>query len=158
MDAIELLIHDHRRFEALYDAYERSRPVATDAEKRALVDRMIQGLTAHAFIEETIFYPAARQAAPQTTDHILESIEEHHVAAWLLAELRDLDPQEEMYDAKVAVLIEQMRHHQEEEEQDWFPQVRAALGTQRREDLGGRMQAARDEAPADPLDVPSARA
>ncbi|MEV4415804.1 hemerythrin domain-containing protein [Catellatospora sp. NPDC049609] len=157
MDAIELLIHDHRRFEALYDAYERSRPTATDMEKRALVDRMIEGLTAHAFIEETIFYPAARQAVPQTTDHILESVEEHHVAAWLLSELRDLEPEDEKFDAKVAVLIEQMRHHQEEEEQDWFPEVRAAMGAHRLDELGQRMQAARDEAPADPLGVPSAR-
>jgi hypothetical protein len=37
--------------------------------------------------EETLFYPAARKAAPDTADHVLESIEEHHVVVWTLSEL-----------------------------------------------------------------------
>jgi hemerythrin superfamily protein len=82
---------------------------------------MIKELTTHAFIEETIFYPAAREAVPETQEHVLESVEEHHVVAWLLSELRRLDPGEETFNAKVTVLIENVRHHVEEEEKDWFP-------------------------------------
>ena len=62
---------------------------------------------------------------------MLESVEEHHVVAWLLSELRTLDPADETFDAKVTVLIENVRHHVEEEEQEWFPEVRKALGRNR---------------------------
>ena len=118
---------------------------------------MIKELTAHAFIEETIFYPAARDGVPETTDHVLESVEEHHVVAWLLSELKNLDPSDETFDAKVTVLIENVEHHADEEENEWFPEVRKALGRNRLVELGERMQAARPKAPADPLSLMSAR-
>jgi len=37
---------------------------------------------------------------------VVESVEEHHVVAWLLSELSHLSPKEETFDAKVTVLIE----------------------------------------------------
>ena len=130
----------------------------TPAAKRALVGKIVNELTTHAFIEETIFYPAARAGAPDTTDHVLESVEEHHVVAWLLSELTKLDPSDERYDAKVTVLIENVEHHVEEEESEWFPQVRKALGRKRLVELGEQMAAAKADAPADPLALMSAKA
>jgi hypothetical protein len=41
----------------------------------------------------------------------VESVEEHHVVAWLCSELKDLDPGDETFDAKVTVLIENVEHH-----------------------------------------------
>ncbi|GAA3159963.1 hypothetical protein GCM10020001_100080 [Nonomuraea salmonea] len=58
---------------------------------------------------------------PDTDDHVLESVEEHHVVVWMLSELKKLDPADEHYDAKMTVLMENVRHHVEEEEQEWFP-------------------------------------
>lgn len=121
-----------------------------------LVDQIITELTTHAFIEETIFYPAARREVPDTTDHVLESVEEHHVVVWLLSELQNLSPADETFDAKVTVLIENVRHHVEEEEKEWFPLVRKALGRKRLVELGEQMTAARPEAPSSPLAVKSA--
>ena len=119
---------------------------------------VIQELTTHTYIEETIFYPAARNGAPDTTDHVLESVEEHHVVIWLLSELGGLDPADESYDAKMRVLMENVRHHVEEEEQDWFPKVREAMGRKVLQELGEQMEQAKKEAPSDPLKVGSARA
>ena len=59
---------------------------------------------------------------------MLEAIEEHHIVKWVLSELESLSPQDERYDAKVTVLIENVRHHVEEEEKEFFPAVRKALG------------------------------
>ena len=80
MDAITLLKEDHKTVEGLFTKFEQAGDRAVKA-KRQLVDQMIKELTTHAYIEETLFYPAARKAVPDTTDHVLESIEEHHVVA-----------------------------------------------------------------------------
>ncbi len=154
-DAIVLLKDDHKTVEKLFKEFEQAGGRA-HVTKRRLVDSVISELTTHAYIEETIFYPAAREAVPQTTDHVLESVEEHHVVMWMLSELSKLAPEAENFDAKVTVLIENVRHHVKEEEQDWFPQVRAAMGRKQLQELGARMAEAKADAPSDPLAVGSA--
>jgi hemerythrin superfamily protein len=156
VDAIVLLKNDHKTVEKLFKQFEKAGEKAHKT-KRKLVDQMIEELTAHAYIEEEIFYPAAREAAPDTGDHVLESIEEHHVVVWMLSELVGMDPSEERFDAKVTVLTENVRHHVEEEEQEWFPEVRKAMGRKRLQELGEQMARAKTDAPRDPLAVSSAR-
>jgi hemerythrin superfamily protein len=158
VDGIVLLKDDHKTVNQLFKQFEKGKESASPAAKRNLVDQMIKELTTHAYIEETVFYPEARQAVPETKDHVLESVEEHHVVAWLLAELRNLDASDETFDAKVTVLIENVRHHVEEEEQEFFPEVRKALGRKRLVEIGERLEAAKPDAPADPMQLSSARA
>jgi len=154
-DAIVLLKQDHKTVEQLFRKFEQAGDKAF-ATKRGLVGSIIKELTTHAYIEETIFYPEARKAAPETEDHVLESVEEHHVVVWMLSELAKLEPDAENFDAKVTVLIENVRHHVEEEEQDWFPEVRKAMGRKRLQELGARMADAKPDAPSDPLALQSA--
>jgi hemerythrin superfamily protein len=158
VDAIVLLKEDHKKVNGLFKEFEKGKEDADAATKRRLVDQMIKELTTHAYIEETIFYPEARAAVPETEDHVLESVEEHHVVAWLLKELQNLDPKDETFTAKVTVLIENVRHHVEEEEKEWFPEVRKAMGRNRLAELGEQMDAARSDAPADPMQLASAKA
>ncbi|MGH3258821.1 MAG: hemerythrin domain-containing protein [Streptosporangiaceae bacterium] len=157
MDAIVLLKDDHKTVEKLFRGFEKAGDRAVKT-KRRLVEQMIRELTVHAYIEEQLFYPAARAAAPETANHVLESIEEHHVVVWLLSELAGMDPADERFTAKVTVLIENVRHHVEEEEQDWFPQVRKAMSRKVLQQLGEDMAAAKTTAPADPLSNLSAGA
>jgi hemerythrin superfamily protein len=156
MDAIVLLKDDHKTVEKLFKQFEKAGERAYK-EKQHLVEQIIRELTTHAYIEEEIFYPAARQEVPETKDHVLESVEEHHVVVWMLSELKNLDPKDERYDAKVTVLIENVRHHVEEEEQEWFPQVREAMGRKKLQELGEQMEKAKAQAPGDPLAVMSAK-
>ncbi|MGW0969911.1 hemerythrin domain-containing protein [Streptomyces sp. NPDC002516] len=155
MDGIVLLKEDHKTVEKLFKQFEKAGDNA-HAEKRKIADQVIEELIAHTWIEEQIFYPAAREAAPDTKDHVLESVEEHHVVLWILSELKDLDPADERFDAKMTVLIENVRHHVEEEEKEWFPEVRKAMGRNRLTELGEEMQEAKQKSPDDPLAVPSA--
>lgn len=157
MDAIVGLKDDHKTVAALFRQFEKAKD-ATPATKKKIVDQIIEELTVHAYIEEKYFYPAARKAAPDTEDHVLESVEEHHIVLWMLSELASLNPADEHYDPKVRVLIENVRHHVEEEEKDWFPKVRAAMGRTALIELGEIMQAAKPDAPRDPLKLPSATA
>ncbi|SDW66856.1 Hemerythrin HHE cation binding domain-containing protein [Amycolatopsis xylanica] len=154
-DAIVLLKEDHKTVEKLFKRFEKSED---SGEKREIADSIIEELTVHAHIEEEIFYPAAREAAPDTKDHVLESVEEHHVVVWMLSELAGMSPEDERFDAKVTVLIENVRHHVEEEEDEWFPEVRKAMGRKALQELGARMIEAKADAPRDPLKLPSARA
>ncbi|CAM5314104.1 hemerythrin domain-containing protein [Streptomyces avidinii] len=155
MDAIVLLRDDHKTVEKLFKQFEKTGDEDTD-ERRRIADQVVEELTVHAWIEEQIFYPAAREAAPDTTDHILESIEEHHAVVWMLSELKGMDAADERFKAKMSVLMENVRHHVEEEEKEWFPDVRKAMGRNRLTELGERLEAEKPKAPRDPLATPSA--
>jgi hemerythrin superfamily protein len=157
MDAIVLLKDDHKTVEKLFKEFEKAGDRALKTRQQ-LVQKITEELTAHAYIEEEIFYPAAREAVPETTDHVLESVEEHHVVVWMLSELAGMDPADERYTAKVTVLMENVRHHVEEEEQDWFPTVRESMGRKVLQELGEKMAAAKADAPRDPLKLSSATA
>ncbi|WUN51022.1 hemerythrin HHE cation-binding protein [Streptomyces sp. NBC_00306] len=74
----------------------------------------------------------------------------------MLSELKGLDVTDERFDAMMSVLMENVRHHVEEEEKEWFPDVRKAMGRKRLTELGEQMEAAKKGAPGDPLAVPSA--
>jgi hemerythrin superfamily protein len=149
MDAITLLRTDHKTVEQLFKRFEAAGDLAY-VEKRQVVDRIIEELSVHASIEEQVFYPVARETVPNTEDIALESLEEHHIVKWLLSELVDLDPQHERFDAKVTVLMENVRHHVKEEERDFFPKVRAKLSRTELAELGAVLAEAKKSAPTQP--------
>ncbi|MFF5446340.1 hemerythrin domain-containing protein [Streptomyces sp. NPDC012888] len=155
MDAIVLLREDHKTVEKLFKRFEKTGDEDL-RERREIVDEVIAELTVHAWIEEQVFYPAAREAAPDTTDHVLESVEEHHAVVWMLSELKEMDAADERFKAKMSVLMENVRHHVEEEEKEWFPDVRKAMGRNRLVELGHALEEAKEKAPREPLAVPSA--
>ena len=149
MDAITLLKDDHHTVELLFKRFEQAGDRA-HVQKRQIVDRIIEELSVHAAIEEQVFYPVARAAVPSTEDIALESLEEHHIVKWLLSELADMDPSHERFDAKVTVLMENVRHHVEEEESEFFPQVRDQLGRNELAELGETLADAKKSAPTRP--------
>jgi hemerythrin-like domain-containing protein len=161
MDAITLLRNDHKTVEQLFKRFEKAGDRAY-VQKREIVDRIIEELSVHAAIEELVFYPVARATVPDTEDIALESLEEHHIVKWLLSELVDLDPRDERFDAKVTVLMENVRHHVEEEQSDFFPKVRRELSRTELVDLGQALADAKKTAPTHPHprspDVPPANA
>jgi hemerythrin superfamily protein len=119
-------------------------------QKRDIVDRIIEELSKHAAVEEQLFYPVTRATVPDVEDTALESIEEHHIVKWVLSELDGMDPTDERFDAKVTVLIENVRHHVEEEEEDYFPKVRDELGRKSLNHLGDALEQAKATAPTHP--------
>jgi CBS domain-containing protein/hemerythrin-like domain-containing protein len=149
VDAIALLKDDHRVVKDLFRQFERTGPRGNKT-KRRLVDRMIEELSVHASIEEEIFYPEARTAVAKAEEDVLEAYEEHHIVEWTLSELRNMQPNDERFDAKVSVLIELVREHIKQEEGDLFPQVRKALSRSELQELGERMEEGKKSAPRQP--------
>ena len=147
-DAIVMLKADHKEVRALFREFQKSS--TTPARKEAIVEKCIELLTVHTYIENEVMYPRVRELLPELEDDVLESYEEHHVADLLVMELVTMKPEDERFTAKTTVLIENVRHHIEEEEQEWFPQVREGLGRKTLQDIGAEMQAARAKAPTRP--------
>ena len=77
-------------------------------------------------VEEEIFYPAVRSAAEDAADLMDEAEVEHASAKDLIAQIREMDPEDDLYDAKVKVLGEQVAHHVQEEEMQMFPKAKKA--------------------------------
>ncbi len=151
MDAITLLKKDHKTVEDLFKRFEKFSDRAKKG-KQDVVERIVKELSVHASIEEAVLYPAIRSAIDdkKIDDLVLESLEEHHIVKWTLSELDGMSPDNERFDAKMSVLIESVRHHVEEEEQDLFPKVAKAFGKERLNDLGDALAEAKKMAPTHP--------
>jgi len=142
-DATELLAADHREVQALFRKYGKLADAdAAGSERRPLAEEICMLLTVHAAIEDEIFYPAARAA--RVAAGVLDEAEVEHASAKdLIAQIRDMDADDELYDAKVKVLGEYVDHHVGEEEGELFPKCRAAsldLAA-----VGARLAARKDE-------------
>ena len=148
-DAITHRRDDHEKVEKLFKKYEDTTDRAIKT-RRKLVDQIIEELSTHAAIEEQVFYPISRVLSDEAHDQTLEGLEEHHLVKITLAELETLDPTDERFHPKVTVLMENVRHHVEEEENDLFPMMRETFGRNDMSDLGAALDEARSTAPTRP--------
>jgi hemerythrin superfamily protein len=124
-DAVELLMADHHRVAKLFAEFDALKEDGSDEAKSALVAQICLELTVHTTIEEEIFYPAVRKAI-EDDDLMDEALVEHAGAKELIAQLQATHPDDDLYDAKVTVLGEQIDHHVEEEEGSMFPQAKGS--------------------------------
>ncbi len=138
-DAIALLKADHEAVSQLFAEYEKTRSAPN---KKALVAEICTALSVHAQIEEEIFYPAVKAALK---DKLLvpEAKVEHAGVKGLIAQLEGVHPDGEMYDAKVKVLSEYVKHHVKEEQTEMFTQAKASSLDM--VELGARMATRKDE-------------
>ncbi|WP_344810064.1 hemerythrin domain-containing protein [Microlunatus ginsengisoli] len=148
-DAIVLLRDDHKEIRRLFREFAQTGEAAV-AARGQIADKIIAALTVHTYIENETMYPEVRRLLPELEDDVLESYEEHHVADVLVSELAAMDADNERFVAKMTVLIENVTHHMDEEEQDWFPKVRAGLNRKQLSELGARMIEQKKSAPRSP--------
>ncbi len=126
MDAVQLLTEDHEQVRQLFEQYEQLVSSDADAqEKQELAEQICLMLTVHADLEEELFYPAARDALDEQ-DLLDEAQVEHASARDLIEQIQEMDPTEDLYDAKVKVLGEYVNHHVQEEENELFPKIQDA--------------------------------
>lgn len=118
-DAIALLTADHREVSDMFKQFEELGDRAK-VSKQKLVERICKSLIAHTQIEEEIFYPAVREDVKDADDMVDEAVVEHAAAKDLIKQLQEMNPDEDLYDAKVKVLSEEIEHHVEEEEKEMF--------------------------------------
>ncbi|HET7788772.1 MAG TPA: hemerythrin domain-containing protein [Myxococcales bacterium] len=157
MDATALLQRDHEAVEQLFRQFEKLTERAHKSKEK-IVLKIIRELAVHSAVEEMLFYPAVRtaglkadtRAGEQASGTVLESLEEHHVVKWTLSELEKMKAEDERFDPKVKVLMESVRHHVKEEQDELFPKARRLLGQKMLDELGARMEKAKKLAPTRP--------
>jgi hemerythrin superfamily protein len=125
IDAIAMLTAEHKEVKTMFEQYEKLGDRANAAKKK-LADQICAALTVHTTIEEEIFYPALRAASKDAADMLDEAVVEHAGAKDLIAQIDEMDPEDDLYDAKVKVLGEQVEHHVGEEEGEMFPVAKKA--------------------------------
>ena len=144
-DAVALIKADHRKVEQLFREFEEAGDRAYKT-KQQLVSQIIKELEVHATIEEEIYYPAVdAKAKKDGKELVAEAVEEHHVVKVLLGELATMSAEDDAFDAKVTVLIENVRHHVEEEEEELLPQSEEILGDEELARLGEEMAARKQQ-------------
>jgi hemerythrin superfamily protein len=111
-DAISLLKADHRQVEAWFSEFEKSKNAS---KKHQLASKICEALTVHTSIEEEFFYPAFLQATEDKETHH-EAVVEHDGAKKLIAQIQQMSPDDDYFEAKVIVLSEMIKHHVKEEE------------------------------------------
>lgn len=131
-EATALLRADHKLVSSLFAEYEKTQ---STAKKKQLVARICTELSVHAQVEEEIFYPAVKKAM-NDKELVPEAQVEHTSLKTLIAQIKGVEPDGEMFDAKVKVLSEYVKHHVKEEQNEIFPKAKStsldmqALGTQ----------------------------
>jgi hemerythrin superfamily protein len=138
-DAIALLKADHDAVSHLFAEYAKTHSASN---KKALVAEICTALSVHAQIEEEIFYPAVK-AALADKRLVPEAMVEQEGVKGLVEQLQHSEPDGAMYDAKVKVLAEYVKHHVHEEQKAMFPKARAASLDMM--ELGARMAARRQD-------------
>ena len=142
MDALDLLKEDHQKVKELFEAVEETED---QKEKNRIFAEIQSELETHARIEETVFYPAMEKHE-ELTDMVLESIEEHKQIKTLLKEIANLTSDSDKFEPKLQVLMENVEHHAEEEEEGkMFPKIRQICSQQDLEELGQELEAAKDK-------------
>jgi hypothetical protein len=140
MNAIELLEEQHEETLALLEKLEESKP--GPGRKRDF--RKLQAsLLAHMAIEEEIFYPAIAAATDGDSDGepLAEGYEEHSGARGALARCARGLAQERLFQVRIVVLKELIKHHVKEERSSILPRARKAHSRDELEALGARMKA-----------------
>ena len=121
-DAIAMLRADHKKVSGLFAEFDKAR---SNKHKKELVSQICAELEVHATVEEEIFYPAVK-AALKDSELVPEASVEHASVKDLIAQVKDAEPGDEMYDARVKVMGEFVKHHVKEEQNEMFPKVKSS--------------------------------
>lgn len=132
MKATELLERQHREIEQIFDMLHKD-----EGDRTENLRELASKLAAHMRIEEEIFYPRAREIVE---GQILESLEEHTLAAFALKRIAEIDPDHESFSAKLKALEDLMLHHIEEEENEMFPRIEGAIGDRELAEMGEALE------------------
>jgi hemerythrin superfamily protein len=140
-DVIDLILDDHRRFEALLRDLRN-----VESDRAAVRDELAGLLVAHAEAEEAEVYPSLRRKDAIDADEAEHGVEEHaegHEALLELLEVDDVDG--EAFSEAVHELSEALSHHLDEEERTILNPAREEVAEDVREELGRAFSSARQD-------------
>jgi hemerythrin superfamily protein len=150
-DVIEVLEHDHREVEQMFDELQSLRGASTDEAKsrrKELTDQVTIELVRHSVAEEVLVYPQVEDKVG--ADEVEHAREEHAEAEETLKRLEKLDADDPGFDDELATLMDEIRHHIEDEEGEMFAHMRQSIDEDELRKLGSRVEAFKKAAPTRP--------
>jgi hemerythrin superfamily protein len=156
IDAIELLLRDHRSIEELVDRLD-----ATDnpVETRHLFLQIVEQLAAHETAEHEVVFPAFRASLANPADDVLDRrIGEHEEMNELLAEMRTLAPDGYSFTKRASAFVLEVKEHFRREEETVFARMRHSFTADQLAELADRASVAKQHSPAFPDEHPVIKA
>ncbi len=150
-DVIEVLMHDHREVESMFQELESLRGATTDSDRRRrkdLVEQATIELVRHSVAEEAEVYPAVKDKV--SAEEAERAKQEHAEAEETMKRLEKLQPDDPSFDAELATLMREIREHVAEEEGEMFPHMREVFSQEELRELGGKVEAVKKIAPTRP--------
>jgi len=123
-DAIAMLKADHRKVLHLFRQYDATH----DQEmQQRIAEDVFAALALLGQLEDAVFYPAFAEAGGEKGERLVEGArQEHQLFKDLMAELRDIDDEDE-FPARFHALRDYVEQHVEDEEREMFPQAEVHL-------------------------------
>lgn len=140
MDAVGLLTADHNRVRGMFARFKEAHEAEDKTTMIEVAGKIFDELHVHTTIEEDVFYPSIKDTSSEIQETVEEGLQEHHVADVLMEELGQVEGGSDEWVAKMMVLIENVEHHAQEEEQELFPPVRSALSSDELDALATRLE------------------
>lgn len=146
MHAIELLLDDHETVAGLFD---RVRANEGNADI-SLFERIKAAIEVHKHIEETLFYPRLVDEGDDELKQFIDTAMADHLQVnRSLDELSELSDNDERFAPRLKMVMEDIEHHVEEEEERLFPLVENQFDEDVLEELGAEMEEERTKFQAD---------
>ncbi len=150
-DVIEVLEQDHREVEQMFVELESLRGASTQkatSRRKELTEQVTIDLVRHSVAEEVLVYPEVEeQVSAEEAEHARQ---EHAEAEKTLHRLEKLDADDPAFDDELATLMEEIRHHIEDEEGEMFAHMRQVIDADLLRRLGGGVEAFKKVAPTRP--------
>jgi Hemerythrin HHE cation binding domain len=127
-DALALLKADHRLVHDLFTQYASAGDIST---KQMIAEQVFTALERPAQLEDNVFYPAYETMTGKNgTKLVADSRFAHEHVKELLIELRNIDLDEETFEAKFQELMHTVEQHVAHEEDERFPEAEQILADQ----------------------------
>ncbi len=155
-NAFEVLAKDHEEVKLMLAELEREPAAAAEAgsDQLALRKKMVQQLvieeSKHEAIEEMYFWPAVRDALTDGDALADRAQAQEQEAKGVLDRLDKLAPEDGEFEALLAQFTEAGREHIAFEETAVWPRLREVLSAEQADDLGRKLEQARNTAPTRP--------
>jgi hemerythrin superfamily protein len=139
-DATAILARDHEQLRRLLETLAEASAAGAFDRKKELFRAFKAALHVHATLEEEVFYPAVMKLrSASAREAVREALEEHQAVDSIVAEIDQMEPEDNQYDAKLLGLRASVEHHISQEESAMFAEARNHLTDDRLQALGRQM-------------------
>ncbi|MFF9803361.1 hemerythrin domain-containing protein [Streptomyces sp. NBC_01352] len=147
-NVIDELVTDHREVEDIFGRIE-ALPFG-DKDRKVYAEQATMELVRHSVAEEEYLYPAVREHLVNGNTMADKEIEDHSRAEQIMKDLEGCEAEDPEFDRLMGMLMTEIRSHIADEEQNLFPQLRAACPPEALDGLGDKVRMAKKMAPTRP--------